>query len=150
MKVAHSFYRIIFLSLLPLLACWGQEALENTDPSTLDPSDVYFQSWMALRDADEHQKKEEFERAFEAATRSKRLTDTVTLYHPQWKPHLVTRKRKEVVSKLEKLATLLPNQAASALPLYQRNHSTPQNPTCLLYTSPSPRDQRGSRMPSSA
>ena len=23
-------------------------------------------------------------------------------------------------------------------------------PTCLLYTSPSPRDQRGSRMPSSA
>ena len=24
------------------------------------------------------------------------------------------------------------------------------NPTCLLYTSPSPRDQRGSRMPSSA
>ena len=25
-----------------------------------------------------------------------------------------------------------------------------QNATCLLYTSPSPRDQRGSRMPSSA
>ena len=24
------------------------------------------------------------------------------------------------------------------------------SPTCLLYTSPSPRDQRGSRMPSSA
>ena len=26
----------------------------------------------------------------------------------------------------------------------------PQVSTCLLYTSPSPRDQRGSRMPSSA
>ena len=26
----------------------------------------------------------------------------------------------------------------------------PQTATCLLYTSPSPRDQRGSRMPSSA
>ena len=25
-----------------------------------------------------------------------------------------------------------------------------QDPGCLLYTSPSPRDQRGSRMPSSA
>ena len=25
-----------------------------------------------------------------------------------------------------------------------------ENYTCLLYTSPSPRDQRGSRMPSSA
>ena len=28
--------------------------------------------------------------------------------------------------------------------------ATPDNNTCLLYTSPSPRDQRGSRMPSSA
>ena len=30
---------------------------------------------------------------------------------------------------------------------YDRPHA---NATCLLYTSPSPRDQRGSRMPSSA
>ena len=28
--------------------------------------------------------------------------------------------------------------------------NAPKCPTCLLYTSPSPRDQRGSRMPSSA
>ena len=31
----------------------------------------------------------------------------------------------------------------------QNTHSAPSKP-CLLYTSPSPRDQRGSRMPSSA
>ena len=30
------------------------------------------------------------------------------------------------------------------------NQETPVGTTCLLYTSPSPRDQRGSRMPSSA
>ena len=29
-------------------------------------------------------------------------------------------------------------------------HRMPLIPRCLLYTSPSPRDQRGSRMPSSA
>ena len=29
-------------------------------------------------------------------------------------------------------------------------HSAPLDKSCLLYTSPSPRDQRGSRMPSSA
>ena len=29
-------------------------------------------------------------------------------------------------------------------------HKHTANKTCLLYTSPSPRDQRGSRMPSSA
>ena len=32
----------------------------------------------------------------------------------------------------------------------QLSASTPQFSACLLYTSPSPRDQRGSRMPSSA
>ena len=32
--------------------------------------------------------------------------------------------------------------------LAEKYHCTPN--TCLLYTSPSPRDQRGSRMPSSA
>ena len=30
------------------------------------------------------------------------------------------------------------------------HHEMAQTPYCLLYTSPSPRDQRGSRMPSSA
>ena len=30
------------------------------------------------------------------------------------------------------------------------HHVFPKFGTCLLYTSPSPRDQRGSRMPSSA
>ena len=37
---------------------------------------------------------------------------------------------------------LLPSQIAQAIGRGA--------PTCLLYTSPSPRDQRGSRMPSSA
>ena len=33
---------------------------------------------------------------------------------------------------------------------YWSNSESMQNHNCLLYTSPSPRDQRGSRMPSSA
>ena len=32
----------------------------------------------------------------------------------------------------------------------EQQEEEPAPPTCLLYTSPSPRDQRGSRMPSSA
>ena len=41
----------------------------------------------------------------------------------------------------------LKNGAESA---YEPVETTDENGTCLLYTSPSPRDQRGSRMPSSA
>ena len=38
----------------------------------------------------------------------------------------------------------LDNEIISSYPMYQRSQS------CLLYTSPSPRDQRGSRMPACA
>ena len=34
--------------------------------------------------------------------------------------------------------------------VWDHGNSFDSSPTCLLYTSPSPRDQRGSRMPSSA
>ena len=36
------------------------------------------------------------------------------------------------------------------IPLKTRHREVAPNQYCLLYTSPSPRDQRGSRMPSSA
>ena len=42
--------------------------------------------------------------------------------------------------------------AAGKIPggFFKREGRPSENETCLLYTSPSPRDQRGSRMPSSA
>lgn len=122
MKVAHSFFQVFLLSLLALVSAVAQE---EKDPSKLDPSDIYFQGWMALRDADEYQKQEDYQKAFEAATRCKRLIDTVTLYHPQWKPHLILRKQKEALSKLETLATLLPDLNNGGLRLYQGNANTP-------------------------
>ena len=33
---------------------------------------------------------------------------------------------------------------------HEQSYCEPKSSNCLLYTSPSPRDQRGSRMPSSA
>ena len=40
------------------------------------------------------------------------------------------------------------DDAEEFIELISKHNATPI--TCLLYTSPSPRDQRGSRMPSSA
>ena len=45
------------------------------------------------------------------------------------------------------------NNAGESIPVVAVKLNAGANnvtPTCLLYTSPSPRDQRGSRMPSSA
>ena len=43
-----------------------------------------------------------------------------------------------------------PNQSLDDAQLAKIRHHIEQSRSCLLYTSPSPRDQRGSRMPSSA
>ena len=42
-----------------------------------------------------------------------------------------------------------PSTVTEAVPVWKA-HICQECETCLLYTSPSPRDQRGSRMPSSA
>ena len=48
------------------------------------------------------------------------------------------------------LADVSPNQSSLFGSVTVTNGSTTITGVCLLYTSPSPRDQRGSRMPSSA
>ena len=128
MKVYSSFSRVLFISLISLLTAWAQDGPKETDPSKLDPSDIYFQAWMALRDADEFQEAEDYQKAFEATTRSKRLLDTVTLYHPQWKPHLVERKQNEAGPRLETLANLLPKEPSGALQLYQGEEERKRKP----------------------
>ena len=42
------------------------------------------------------------------------------------------------------------DRVVSIVPTYQQHFSIPKSIGCLLYTSPSPRDKRQSRMPSSA
>ena len=54
-------------------------------------------------------------------------------------------------SEFEWLGTnVLQNRGNQKLPFYQEVEGQRRELPCLLYTSPSPRDQRGSRMPSSA
>ena len=52
----------------------------------------------------------------------------------------------------ERAFGMMPAVPAGAAAVLERSFRAPREPrvTCLLYTSPSPRDQRGSRMPSSA
>lgn len=123
MKDTPPFLRILFLVLLSLFPSGAQDA---KDPAQLDPSDIYFQGWMALRDSDEYREKEEYEKAFDSATRCKRYMDTVTLYHPDWKPHLIERKQKECAGALESLAPLLPAALDTDAPkLYNAGTTTP-------------------------
>ena len=51
---------------------------------------------------------------------------------------------------VDRLCKLVPNNPANPVTLQEAIETEPKLRDCLLYTSPSPRDQRGSRMPSSA
>ena len=54
------------------------------------------------------------------------------------------------VDRAQLATTAVLHPASSQIMLIEPSTSSPINNSCLLYTSPSPRDQRGSRMPSSA
>ena len=63
----------------------------------------------------------------------------------------LTRANNEVSKSMERLATGKQNANAGDRSSYAAMADTFRlDYVCLLYTSPSPRDQRGSRMPSSA
>ena len=63
----------------------------------------------------------------------------------------VKDKREELTYEIGQLAMKMhAEKKKSLLVVFQGMDSSGKDGVCLLYTSPSPRDQRGSRMPSSA
>ena len=58
-------------------------------PASLDPSDVYFQAWLLVRDADKLQQKADFAGALDKYRRARQLFDSVIQSCPDWKPDMV-------------------------------------------------------------
>ena len=78
-----------------------------------------------------------------SATRSIRINGKVTsvrLENFYWR----------VLTDIAESQNLMLSQLMTELSRMAKNSETEHTNFCLLYTSPSPRDQRGSRMPSSA
>ena len=66
-------------------------------------------------------------------------------------PHHEARAQRRLLSiHRHKLLQKVVDQPQVALAQLEKNQNFVKLVICLLYTSPSPRDQRGSRMPSSA
>ena len=59
-------------------------------------------------------------------------------------------RKKEYTEPVKKILLGLPESVLEELDQFAEKRKLSRPKACLLYTSPSPRDQRGSRMPSSA
>ena len=69
--------------------------------------------------------------------------DNLTKFQRRWVDNMI-----EIYPDLVSGGAITLEQCTEGIVKLKAKHA--EDPTCLLYTSPSPRDQRGSRMPSSA
>jgi hypothetical protein len=70
-------------------------------PAQFDPSDVYFQGYLAAREAEELEKKGDFIAAAEKYQRACKLFDAVAKFHPNWKSEIVTERNALTRASLE-------------------------------------------------
>jgi predicted nucleic acid-binding Zn-ribbon protein len=76
-------------------------------PARFDPSDVYFQGYLAARSAEQLEAAGDFSGALEKLEKANQLFEAIRRYHPQWKPEMVggrSVKTMEATSRIRPLA----------------------------------------------
>jgi tetratricopeptide (TPR) repeat protein len=61
-------------------------------PAQFDPAEVYFQGYLAAREAEDLEKNGDFVAASEKFQRACKLFDTVSQHYPDWKPDIVSER----------------------------------------------------------
>lgn len=88
--------RVIFVSLVILLS--GACIAQVPEGPEFDPSDVYFQAYLAVRGAEQLEKDEDFAGALKKYEQAAELFGSVGKFYPDWKSGMV-RNRKELTEK---------------------------------------------------
>jgi len=70
-------------------------AAQPAQPTAFDPSDVYFQGWLASRDAEKLETDGDFIGAQEKLERAKKLFDSIHQYYPDWKKDMVVGRQQK-------------------------------------------------------
>jgi tetratricopeptide (TPR) repeat protein len=93
---------------LPLTSATAQSAAPPpVSAAQFDPSDLYFQGYLAARAAEELEAAGDFIGALEKLRRAEELFTTVRRFHPDWKPSMVggrSEKTRENITRVEPLA----------------------------------------------
>ncbi len=95
-QVAHAGAALLFLAALPASA----QAPTPPSPARFDPSDVYFQGYLASQTAEKLEASGDFIGAAEKLKRARELFEAVSRYYPDWKPEMV-KGRTEITTETE-------------------------------------------------
>ena len=72
-------------------------------PAQFDPSDVYFQGYLAIRAAEQLEASGDFVGAAEKLEKSRTLLETVRRYYPAWKPEMVNGRSSQNTEAIAKI-----------------------------------------------
>jgi len=92
------------LPLILLLGCLTLPSSAQQDPRALDPSDVFFQAWLTIRDAEKLEKAGEFNGARQKYEQAAKYYNVISRFHKNWKPHMVEARVKstsEAINNIE-------------------------------------------------
>lgn len=83
---------LLLRGALPLILLLGSLTLPTSaqeDPRALDPSDVFFQAWITIRDAEKLEKSGEFNGARQKYEQAAKYYHVISRFHKNWKPSMV-------------------------------------------------------------
>lgn len=83
-------------------------------PAAFDPSDVYFQAWLHVKDAKKLEEKGDFVAALEKLDRARQLFDSIARFHPDWKGTMVTGRLASTNEAIGRVKPLADNQRKPA------------------------------------
>jgi tetratricopeptide (TPR) repeat protein/predicted nucleic acid-binding Zn-ribbon protein len=93
------------LVLLWLLLSFLAAAQSNppVSPAQFDPSDVYFQGYLASRSAEQLEAAGDFQGALEKLERANQLFEAIRTYHPDWKSEMVSRRSENTAETINRV-----------------------------------------------
>ncbi|MGB1260894.1 MAG: hypothetical protein ACPG6P_12680, partial [Akkermansiaceae bacterium] len=109
---------LIRAALIICIVAGGFKANAQQDPRQLDPSDVFFQAWLTIRDAEKFEEQKKFDDAWKKYSQAAKYYDTLARFHKDWKPHLV---KDRIDSTRKAIANIEPKAAAE---LVKKNQKT--------------------------
>jgi tetratricopeptide (TPR) repeat protein len=95
----------LVMVLMPVPAAHGQ-AVPPVAPAQFDPSDVYFQGYLATRAAEELEAAGDFSGALEQLEKASQLFNAVKTYHPDWKPEMVGGRSSKTMETIDRVRPL--------------------------------------------